>query len=117
MASRRVDPSLMAPESGPLPDSVAAVAPAAEPPAWPVDVNRATAEELEALPGIGPARAAAIVALRERRGGLGSLEDLLDVKGIGPKTLERLRPFAVAGSRADSSRGAGAGTAPGEGRT
>ena len=57
-----------------------------------IDLNRATAEELEGLPGIGPSRAAAILALRERRGGLARLEELLEVPGIGDKTLERLRP-------------------------
>lgn len=96
MAARRVDPRL-ATEASPSGTGSAAVAAPADAPAWPVDVNRASADELVALPGVGPARAAAIVALRDARGGLRSLDELLDVKGIGPKTLERLRPFAVAG--------------------
>jgi competence protein ComEA len=61
-----------------------------------LDVNRATAVELEALPGIGPARAGAIVRWREAHGPFRKLEDLLDVPGIGPATLERLRPLAYA---------------------
>jgi comEA protein len=95
MAARRVDPALVSagrPTAGPP-------AAAPEAPAGPVDVNAATADELTALPGIGPVRAAAIVALREERGGFRSLDDLLDVKGIGPKTLARLRPLAAVGPR------------------
>ncbi|GAB4248663.1 ComEA family DNA-binding protein [Deferrisoma sp.] len=62
----------------------------------PVDLNRATAVDLAALPGIGPARAEAIVAERERRGGFRTVDELTAVPGIGPKTLERLRPFLAA---------------------
>jgi competence protein ComEA len=62
----------------------------------PIDVNRATAAELERLPGIGPKMSQRIVA--ERRNGLfRSAEDLRRVPGIGPKTLERLRPFVTTG--------------------
>lgn len=56
-----------------------------------LDLNRASAEDLALLPGIGPETARAIVAERERRGGFGSVDALLDVKGIGPKTLEGVR--------------------------
>lgn len=56
-----------------------------------IDVNRATAEELEALPGVGPALARRIVDLRRRKGGLTGPEDLLEVRGIGPARLEELR--------------------------
>lgn len=62
-------------------------------PEWPVDLNSATEQELTALPGIGPVRAAAVVELREDRGRFSSVEELLEVKGIGPKTLERVRPL------------------------
>lgn len=68
-------------------------------PAGPVDVNSADAGELVLLPGIGPVRAEAIIRLRDRRGGFESLDELLDVKGIGPATLERLRPEAALGPR------------------
>lgn len=65
---------------------------APEPPPM-VILNRAGEQELDALPGIGPAKARAILELREHKGGrFSSLEDLLDVKGIGPATLERMRP-------------------------
>jgi competence protein ComEA len=60
-----------------------------------VNVNTASVEELQLLPGVGEARARAIVDLRKQRGGLKSLEDLRDVKGIGEASLERLRPFVA----------------------
>ena len=62
----------------------------------PVDVNRASAQELQRLPGIGPALAKRIVAAR-REGPFTSLDDLLRVSGIGPQKLGRLRPFATVG--------------------
>jgi competence protein ComEA len=58
-----------------------------------VNVNTASAEELQLLPGIGAARARAVIDLRKQRGGFKSLEELKDVKGIGDGGLERLRPF------------------------
>ncbi len=60
-----------------------------------VVVNVASEEELTRLPGVGPTRAKAIVALRSRLGRLRSLNDLRRVKGIGRRSLERLRPHAV----------------------
>ncbi|ROR35101.1 ComEA family DNA-binding protein [Inmirania thermothiophila] len=57
-----------------------------------VDLNSADAETLaRAVPGVGPARAEAIVRYRETHGPFRSLEDLLAVRGIGPKLLERMR--------------------------
>jgi competence protein ComEA len=58
----------------------------------PIDINRATAAELQQLPGIGPKRAQRIVDER-RKQPFGSVEDLRRVPGIGPKILERLRPY------------------------
>jgi competence protein ComEA len=57
-----------------------------------VNVNTATQEELQLLPGIGESRAAAVIEARKRRGGFQKLEDLLEVKGIGESGLARLRP-------------------------
>jgi competence protein ComEA len=59
-------------------------------PSGPVNVNTATATELEALPGIGPALAAAIIEERERRGGFGGIEELEAVRGIGTQRLADL---------------------------
>lgn len=69
----------------------AAVLPVAFVEEGPLDLNRATAAELEKLPGIGPTLAARIVNWRETHGPFRSVEDLLSVPGIGPKTLENLR--------------------------
>jgi competence protein ComEA len=55
-----------------------------------VDVNRATAAELERVPGIGERLAQAIIDLREKRGSFAKLEDLLEVRGIGEKNLALL---------------------------
>lgn len=56
-----------------------------------VNVNTASAQQLEVLPGIGPATAGRIVESRVRQGRFRSLEDLDRVKGLGPKKLEALR--------------------------
>jgi competence protein ComEA len=66
-------------------------APAAAP--TPLNVNTATEEELIRLPGIGPAKATAILAQRKKVGGFKRIEDVLRVHGIGRKLLARLRPF------------------------
>lgn len=63
----------------------------------PVDVNTATADQLEAVPGLGPALAQRIVEFREKNGPFGSVDELLKVRGIGEKTLERFREYLVAG--------------------
>jgi competence protein ComEA len=60
-------------------------------PIGPVDVNIAAADELESLPGVGPATAAAIVTERERNGPFLDVDDLDRVPGIGPAKLEALR--------------------------
>jgi len=64
-------------------------------PAAPVDVNRATADELDVLPGVGPATAAAIVTERERNGPFLSVDDLQRVPGIGPAKLDALRELVT----------------------
>ena len=63
-----------------------------------VDLNRAGLEALEALPGIGPALAERIVQFRAERGRFRSVEELMEVRGIGEATLERLRPYLRVGS-------------------
>jgi len=57
----------------------------------PLDLNTATMEQLDALPGVGPATAKAILDERKRRGRFRSVDDLLDVRGIGPAKLDALR--------------------------
>ncbi len=70
----------------------------------PLDLNRASEEELQALPGIGPAKARAIVALRERLGGFRHVRQLLRVKGIGRATYRRIQPLVTVGPRSSERR-------------
>jgi competence protein ComEA len=73
--------------------SAGAAGPGAAPPATPVDLNTATADQLDTIDGIGPATAEKILAYRQQHGGFKSVEELLDVSGIGPKKLAAMRPF------------------------
>lgn len=59
-----------------------------------INLNSASEVELDALPGIGPSTARAITEARARNR-FTSVDDLLDVKGIGEKKLERIRPYVV----------------------
>lgn len=63
----------------------------------PVNINKASANQLLALPGIGPVLAGRIVAYRAANGSFSKVDDLLSVQGIGPAKLAELRPFATAG--------------------
>ncbi|MBV8691536.1 MAG: ComEA family DNA-binding protein, partial [Actinobacteria bacterium] len=57
----------------------------------PVNLNTATLEQLDALPGVGPATAQAILDYRKQHGRFHAVDDLLQVGGIGPSKLEKLR--------------------------
>jgi competence protein ComEA len=61
----------------------------------PVDVNTATAAQLEALPGIGPATAKRIVEYREKNGGFKKIEELMNVRGIGEKSFLKLKSLVT----------------------
>ncbi|HHE54330.1 MAG TPA: helix-hairpin-helix domain-containing protein [Caldithrix abyssi] len=58
-----------------------------------VDINHADAKTLIKLPRIGPKTAQAIIDYRTEHGPFNSIEELDNVKGIGPKTIEKLRPY------------------------
>jgi len=60
-----------------------------------IDINNADEEMLTNLPGIGPRTATRITDYREQNGPFKSVDDLLNIKGIGPKVLEKIKPFAT----------------------
>lgn len=70
---------------------------AGEAPVSKVDINSATVAELDTLPGIGPSTAAKIIEYREKNGPFASIEQLMDVSGIGPAKYEAMREMVVAG--------------------
>lgn len=76
---------------GPAPDPSSAGS------AGPLDLNTATEVQLEALPGVGPSTAAAIIEQRRRVGRFRSVEDLLEVRGIGSARLDQLRGLVTVG--------------------
>ncbi len=84
-------------EASPPPAGVsgAAGAPAAAGPVGPIDLNTATVDELDRLPGVGPATAAAIVAYREAHGPFASVDALAEVRGIGPAKIDAIRELVT----------------------
>jgi competence ComEA-like helix-hairpin-helix protein len=64
-------------------------------PAKPLDLNTATVEQLEKLPGIGPATAQAIVRFREKSGPFRRVDDLLAIHRISKSRLDKLRPYVT----------------------
>jgi competence protein ComEA len=70
--------------------AVAATEPA---PADKIDLNSATVEQLDSLPGVGPTLAGRIVEYREEAGRFGTIEELLNVKGIGEKNFQKIEPL------------------------
>lgn len=74
----------------PAPSTAPAVAPEGV-----VNINTASEDELARLPGVGPARAQAIVQLRARVRRFGRADDLRRVRGIGPVVMRRMRPFVA----------------------
>lgn len=72
---------------------------AAKPLATEIDINKATANDLQKLPGIGPSLAKQIVAYREKHGPFRRVEDLMAIKGIGFKKWKQIRPYVRVGDR------------------
>jgi competence ComEA-like helix-hairpin-helix protein len=69
-----------------------------------VNVNTATAEQLMLLPGIGEAKARAILGRRKEQGAFKGVDELLEVKGIGAAALDRIRPFVTTQGKTSLSR-------------
>ncbi|MFZ3218252.1 MAG: helix-hairpin-helix domain-containing protein [Candidatus Acidiferrales bacterium] len=65
------------------------------PPQHPLDLNSATAAQLQELPGIGPKTAQAIVDFRARSGPFRRVEDLLAIKGVTQPRLDKIRPYVI----------------------
>jgi competence ComEA-like helix-hairpin-helix protein len=76
-----------------VPVTAAAARTKTPPAAGSININTSSKEELMRLPGIGPAYAGRILAFRAEHGPFRTLEELQNVKGIGPKTFERIKPF------------------------
>jgi competence ComEA-like helix-hairpin-helix protein len=68
-----------------------------KPPARPININTAGANELQQVPGIGPSTAQKILDTRKSYGIFKSVDDLLAIKGIGPKKLENMRKYLTIG--------------------
>ncbi|GHU95633.1 hypothetical protein FACS1894208_08780 [Clostridia bacterium] len=91
-------PAEVSQSAEPEPSSASSSAPASTPaptPSGPVNINTAGLTELQRLPGVGPAIAQRILDDRAANGAYRTVDDLLRVKGIGEKTLEKIRPMAA----------------------
>ena len=89
--------------------SIATTLPAnKKPPPAPVNLNTATSEELQQVPGIGPVTADKILQMRKSYGAFKSVDHLRAVRGIGPKRLEKMRKYLTVGKAASRSKPASA---------
>jgi len=75
-----------------------------KPPAAPVNLNTADSEQLQLVPGIGPATAEKILQMRKAYGAFKSVDDLLAIRGIGPKRLEKMRKYLTVSRTASASK-------------
>jgi competence ComEA-like helix-hairpin-helix protein len=71
-----------------------------KPPAQPININTANSEQLQQVPGIGPATAEKILQMRKSYGPFKSVDDLLAIRGLGAKRLEKMRKYLTAGKTA-----------------
>lgn len=85
-----VAPAIQAQEKAAKPKPAASAA-------TPINLNTATAAQLEALPGIGPRTAQLIVQHREKNGNFKKVEELMNIKGIGEKSFLKIKPMVTVG--------------------
>jgi len=83
-----------------------------KPPLHPINLNTASASELQLVPGIGPATADKILQMRKSYGSFKSVDDLRAIKGIGPKRLEKMRKYITVGRAASPVKPANKTSAP-----
>lgn len=77
-----------------------------KPPLRPVNINTATSEELQQVPGIGPATAQKILKMRKSYGPFKSVDDLLAIRGLGEKRLDKMRKYLNVGKANPPKAGA-----------
>jgi competence ComEA-like helix-hairpin-helix protein len=77
---------------------------AKKPPLKPININSASSEELQQVPGIGPVTAEKILQMRKSYGAFKSVDDLLAIRGIGKKRLEKMRKYLTVGKTAPVSK-------------
>ena len=81
-----------------------------KPPPKPININTASSDELQQVPGIGPATAEKILQMRKSYGAFKSVDDLLSIRGIGKKRLEKMRKYLTVSKTASFAKPA---TCPG----
>lgn len=87
------------------PSTFAQDKPAATSASAPLNLNTATLEQLDALPGIGKSTAQRILEHRQKSGGFKKIEDLMNVKGIGEKAFLKLKPMITVAARPEKATG------------
>ncbi|HKT81651.1 MAG TPA: helix-hairpin-helix domain-containing protein [Vicinamibacterales bacterium] len=90
------------PDASPSPSAKASAKPAA--PAAIVNLNTATQQELETLPGIGARTAERIIEYRTKKGPFKKIEELMNVQGIGEKSFLKLKPQLTVAAKADTNQ-------------
>src|SRR6267142_3804646 len=75
-----------------------------KPPLKPLNINTANSEELQQVPGIGPATAEKILQMRKSYGAFKSVDDLLSIRGIGKKRLEKMRRYLTVSKSASLNK-------------
>src|SRR5579864_4263189 len=75
-----------------------------KPPLKPININTANSEELQQVPGIGPVTAEKILQMRKSYGAFKSVDDLLAIKGLGKKRLEKMRKYLTVGKASASKQ-------------